>query len=188
MMTNFIKSLLKQFHPDNKDSGNKETFIKLKDKIDSSKDLEFNVHLTIKDLINGKTITLGEETFELNKKCNPYLQTERFVAKDGTIFFVKYTYEKYDINEGIEIRKGIFTKTIELNMFDAIFGDKRIEFSIFGDKKTFYIKPYMNIKTDKTYETDYKIKSHPLYLRFIVQITDKDTHFINKLRKLYEEN
>ena len=33
-MTNFLKSLLKQFHPDNKETGDKEKFIKVKDKIE----------------------------------------------------------------------------------------------------------------------------------------------------------
>ena len=185
-MSNFIKSLLKQFHPDNQKSGDKESFIKLKDRIDSSKELEFFVHLTIKDLVNGRKIILGDETFELNHKCNPNLLTEKFQAKDGTTFSVKYTYEKYDLQEGLEIKNGVFIKTVELNMFDALFGDKRIDFTIYDNKKTFYVRPFMNVKTDKLYSTDYRIRTHPLCLKFIIQITDKDEGFIEKLRKIYE--
>ena len=121
----FIRSLLKQFHPDNKESGDSESFIKIKNKVNSSKELDFYYHLTVEDLVKGKIINLGNEKFELNSKCNPQLMSEKFQAKDGTKFLIKYTYEKYDLQQGLEIKDNNFIKIIELNIFDALFGGKR---------------------------------------------------------------
>ena len=77
-MGNFLKSLLKQFHPDNQESGDKEKFIKVKDKIDKKEQpLIFKV---IEEIFYVKCQVIGQKNIGKEygkKKKKPYANRSR---------------------------------------------------------------------------------------------------------------
>ena len=191
-MTNFIKELIKYFHPDNVDTGNGEKFIKLMNQIENDK-LEFIINLSLRDAVCGKTLTIGNEKFEI-KPCevlNPKVICKSYKAKDGSQFILRFNIENKDEEENLSIQSVnghiSLVKTIEINAFDAFFGGKKIKFTLYGKEKYFELKPFTKLNNHDKILTDKKLDWMNLYIKFIIKETDKDKKFIETLRKLYED-
>ena len=197
-MGNFLKSLLKQFHPDNKETGDKEKFIKVKDKIDKKGDLNFFVSISLKEMIYGKApIKLGDEEFLVNNG-NPTINTglfgEDFNSKDGTKFHISYIYDNCDPDINLVLKKNkdkskrykeYWVKTIEISRFDAMFGGFDVHFNLYDDKFFFKIDPFTSIVPEIEYKTNYKFGGLPLFIKHVIKTTDNDFKMIKKLRKQY---
>lgn len=195
-MGNFLKSLLKQFHPDNKESGDKEKFIKVKNKIDKKEDLNFFVSISLKEMIYGKApIKLGDEEFLVNDG-KPTIKTglfgEDFNSKDGTKFHISYLYDNCDPDLDLLLKKDknrreYWVKTIEISRFDAMFGGFDVHFNLYDDKFFFKIEPFTPIISNMEYKTNYKFAGLPLFIKHVIKSTDKDNKIMKKLRKMYED-
>lgn len=195
-MGNFLKSLLKQFHPDNKESGDKEKFIKVKNKIDKKEDLNFFVSISLKEMIYGKApIKLGDEEFLVNDG-KPTIKTgllgEEFNSKDGTKFHISYLYDNCDPDLNLLLKKDknrreYWVKTIEISRFDAMFGGFDVHFNLYDDKFFFKIEPFTPIISNMEYKTNYKFAGLPLFIKHVIKTTDKDNKIMKKLRKMYED-
>ena len=197
-MTNFLKSLLKQFHPDNKESGDKEKFIKVKDKIDKKEDLNFFVSISLKEMIYGKApIKLGDEEFLVNNG-NPTINTglmgEDFNSKDGTMFHISYIYDNCDPDINLVLKKNkdknkrykeYWVKTIEISKFDAMFGGFDVHFNLYDDKFFFKIDPFTSIVPETEYKTNYKFGGLPLFIKHVIKTTDNDFKMMKKIREIY---
>lgn len=197
-MTNFLKSLLKQFHPDNKESGDKEKFIKVKDKIDKKEDLNFFVSISLKEMIYGKApIKLGDEEFLVNNG-NPTINTgllgEDFNSKDGTMFHISYIYDNCDPDINLVLKKNkdkskrykeYWVKTIEISRFDAMFGGFDVHFNLYDDKFFFKIDPFVSIVPEAEYKTNYKFGGLPLFIKHVIKTTDNDFKMMKKIREIY---
>lgn len=189
-MTNFVKELIKYFHPDNVDTGNGEKFIKLMNQIENDK-LEFIVNLSLKDAICGKTLTIGGEQFKIEPcefmKCN----VKKFTAKDGTKFHLRLHFDLEDTDEKLEIKfvggHTTLFKEVEINYFDALFGGKRINFTIYDNKKYIELKPFIKLNDRQEILCNRKVNGLKLYIRFIIKESEKDKKFIEKMRELYED-
>lgn len=197
-MSNFLKSLLKQFHPDNKESGDKEKFIKVKDKIDKKEDLNFFVSISLKEMIYGKLpIKLGDEEFLVNNG-NPTINTgllgEDFNSKDGTMFHISYIYDNCDPDINLVLKKNkdkskrykeYWVKTIEISRFDAMFGGFDVHFNLYDDKFFFKIDPFTSIVPETEYKTNYKFGGLPLFIKHVIKTTDNDFKMMKKIREIY---
>ena len=197
-MTNFLKSLLKQFHPDNKESGDKEKFIKVKNKIDKKEDLNFFVSISLKEMIYGKApIKLGDEEFLVNNG-NPIINTgllgEDFNSKDGTKFHINYVYDNCDPDINLVLKKNkdktkkykeYWVKTIEISRFDAMFGGFDVHFNLYDDKFFFKIDPFTSIIPETEYKTNYKFGGLPLFIKHVIKTTDNDIKMMKKIREMY---
>lgn len=197
-MTNFLKSLLKQFHPDNKESGDKEKFIKVKDKIDKKGDLNFFVSISLKEMIYGKLpIKLGDEEFLVNNgnpTINAGLFGEDFNSKDGTKFHISYIYDNCDPDINLVLKKNkdkskrykeYWVKTIEISRFDAMFGGFDVHFNLYDDKFFFKIYPFTSIIPETEYKTNYKFGGLPLFIKYVIKTTDNDFKMMKKIREMY---
>lgn len=190
-MTNFVKELIKYFHPDNVDTGNGEKFIKLMNQIENDK-LEFIVNLSLKDAICGKTLTIGNEQFVIEpyEVLDPKLICKKFISKDGTKFNLRFLIDLTDSEEDLEIKfisnHTSLVKTIEINAFDAFFGGKRVYFELYGNKKYIKLKPFIKLNNGQEILSDKKVNGIQLYIKFKIKESDKDIEFINQLRKIYE--
>ena len=193
-MTNFLKSLLKQFHPDNKESGDKEKFIKVKNKIDKKEDLNFFVSISLTEMIYGKApIKLRDEEFLVNNG-NPTINTgllgEDFNSKDGTKFHISYVYDNCDPNINLVLKKNknhkeYWVKTIEISRFDAMFGGFDVHFNLYDDKFFFKIDPFTSIVPETEYKTNYKFGGLPLFIKHVIKTTDNDIKMMKKIREMY---
>lgn len=195
-MGNFLKSLLKQFHPDNQESGDKEKFIKVKNKIDKKEDLNFFVSISLKEMINGKApIKLGDEEFLVNDgkpTINTGLLGEEFKSKDGTKFHISYLYDNCDPDLNLLLKKDknrreYWVKTIEISRFDAMFGGFDVHFNLYNDKFFFKIEPFTPIISNMEYKTNYKFAGLPLFIKHVIKTTDKDNKIMKKLREMYND-
>ena len=196
-MSNFLKSLLKQFHPDNQESGDKEKFIKVKNKIDKKEDLNFFVSISLKEMINGKSpIKLGDEEFLVNggkPTVKDRIFGEDFKSKDGTKFHISYLYDNCDPDLNLYLKKDskykeCWIKIIEISRFDSIFGGFKFNIDIYGDEKSFEIEAFPHIINNGEYETPVKIGGLPLFIKYKVKATDEDRKFVKWLRKKYNDN
>jgi len=194
-MTNFIKSLLKQFHPDNQETGDKEKFIKVKNKINKKEDLNFFVSISLKEMICGKEpVKLGDEEFLVNggkPTVKNRIFGEDFKSKDGTKFHISYLYDNCDPDLEFYLRKDskykeCWVKIIEISRFDAIFGGFKFDIDIYGIKKSFEIAPFSYIINDGEYETPVKIGGLPLFIKYKVKVSDKDRKIVKKIREIYK--
>ena len=192
-MGNFLKSLLKQFHPDNKESGDKEKFIKVKNKIDKKEDLNFFVSISLKEMIYGKApIKLGDEEFLVNDgkpTINTGLFGEEFKSKDGTKFHISYLYDNCDpdLIKKNKNHREYWVKTIKISRFDAMFGGFDVHFNLYDDKFFFKIEPFTPIISNMEYKTNYKFAGLPLFIKHVIKTTDKDNKIMKKLREMYND-
>ena len=193
-MSNFLKSLLKQFHPDNQKSGNKEKFILIKDKIDKKEQINFLLSFSLKEMILGNnSVKLGDEEFLINNGkplVKDRILGEDFKSKDGTKFHITYSYDNCDPDLDLFLSKDskygdCLIKVVEISRFDAIFGGFKFDIDIYGIEKTFEIEVFPHIVNNGEYETTVKIGELPLFIKYKVKATDEDRNFVKMLRKKY---
>ena len=188
-MSNFIKELIKHFHPDNLKTGDSDKFITLMEQIDN-KDLKFSYNLSLKEVIYGKTLVIGDEEFIINS-FEPITKKSGYncyVSKDGTKFSVRLDFDKKDEEQKLELKpiNGVWSlvKNIEINGFDAIFGNREVTFKIYDNEYTYEVEPFSMIKNNDYRLLNDKLNNMRIYIKFSVEYFTEDRDFIKRMREI----
>lgn len=204
---NYFNKIFKKYHPDNKETGDAELFIKYKKTYDEAinsgiiKKIINNeeIEITTTQAYTGCTINHDKFTIKIPKYFYNKRQRIEILDKDNVLhkIYVKIIPEKDEIlSYSNKFADLIITKVIYLNIFDVILGcEKKI--NIFGKEFNVKIKPYEIFKTQikklegmgypQRYNTE---KKNPLFLQFkldIIKLKDEDLKYIKELQKNYEK-
>lgn len=201
---NTFNKLFKKYHPDNKETGDAELFIKYKktyDEIINSgliKKIINNeeIEITTTQAFNGCVVKSDKLNIQIppksyNKKIEVMDKDKNNILYKIYVKIIPEKDEKICYNEFSDL---IITKIIEIDIFDIIFGlEKKI--NILGDEKTIKVKPYeLLFSKRKTIENigyprySDSNKRSPLILQFKVntyQFDKKDIEILNNLREKY---
>ena len=188
----FIRELLKQFHPDNKETGNAENFIKVKNAQVNHSKLNLRMEISMEEFLNGFTRQIGGDLIKFKAHITPDFEYS-YTSNDGT----KSAF-KFNVNDDLDIhlRKTndgyAIVQRVNISMFDAMFGG-RMTYSVYKPYRDvdFQIKPMALFKNDEIilYKDMEDVMKRPLpyILKFNIEKTNRDERFIKKLRKIYEE-
>ena len=191
-MSNFIKSLLKQFHPDNKETGNAENFIKVKNAQLKHSKLNLRMEISMEEFLNGFTRQLGGDTIKFKPHITPDFEYS-YTSPDGTKSEFKF---KVIDDRNIKLRKTdngyVIVQNVDISLFDAMFGGEfRYNVGIPMHSVNIELQPMVLFKHDEMYlykdMEDVKKRPLPYILKFNIEKTDKDERFISKLREIYDE-
>jgi len=188
-MSNFIKKLIKYFHPDNLKTGDNDKFITLMEQIDN-KDIRFSYNLSLKEVIYGKTIVIGDEEFKINS-FDPITKKSGYnyyTSNDGTKFCIKLDFDKKDEEQNLELKQinGVWSlvKNIEINGFDAIFGNREVTFKIYDNEYTYEVEPFSMIKNNDYRLLNDKLNNMRIYIKFSINYSSNDKNFIEKMKEI----
>ena len=191
-MSNFIKSLLKQFHPDNQETGDVENFIKVKNAQINHSKLNLRMEISMEEFLNGFTRQIGDDTIKFKAHITPDFEYS-YTSNDGT----KCEF-KFKVNDDLDIhlRKNYdgyaIVQTVNISMFDAMFGGI-MTYSVYKPYRDvdFQIKPMALFKNDEMilYKDMEDVMKRPLpyILKFNIEKTNRDERFILKLKEIYNE-
>lgn len=191
-MSSFIKSLLKQFHPDNKETGNAENFIKVKNAQLKHSKLNLRMEISMEEFLNGFTRQIGGDLIKFKAHITPDFEYS-YTSNDGT----KCEF-KFKVNDDLDIhlRKNYdgyaIVQTVNISMFDAMFGG-RMSYTVYKPHHDvhFQIKPMALFKNDEMilYKDMEDVKKRPLpyILKFNIEKTNRDEKFILKMKEIYNE-
>lgn len=204
---NYFNNIFKKYHPDNKETGNAELFIKYKKTYDDAiksgivKKIIHNeeIEITTTQAYNGCVVNCHTFDIKIPQKFYNKKQKIEVIDKNNILhkIYVKIIPEKDEIiTYDKKFADLIITKIISLNIFDIILGCEK-SFLIFGEKIKIKIKPYEIFKNPIKkldglgYPQRYNItKRNPLYLQFKldkIDFTNKDIKYIKELRDKYEK-
>lgn len=199
-----FNDLFKKYHPDNKETGDAEKFIKYKntyDKLlnsDVLKNIQNNIELdiTTTQAFNGCEIKYMNYTIKIPKY---FYNDKKFISvtnKNGDVikFFINIVPEK---DESIYYNSDsdlIVIKNVHVNIFDVILGNTKT-LNIFGEEYNLKIKPYSIfhrssiIIPNKGYKKRHSNIRNDLTIKFIfdnIELSKKDIKIIKGLSKKYE--
>lgn len=188
-MSNFVKKLIKHFHPDNLKTGDNDKFITLMEQIDN-KDIKFSYNLSLKEVIYGKTIVIGDEEFKINS-FDPITKKSGYnyyTSDDGTKFCIKLDFDTKDEEQKLVLKpiNGVWSlvKSIEINAFDAIFGNREVAFKIYDNEYTYEIEPFSMIKNNEYRLLKDKLNNMKIYIKFSITYSSDDKKFIEKMKEI----
>lgn len=191
-MSNFIKSLLKQFHPDNKETGDAENFIKVKNAQIKHSKLNLRMEISMEEFLNGFTRQLGSDTIKFKPHITPDFEYS-YTSQDGTKSEFKF---KVIDDRNIKLRKTdngyVIVQNVDISLFDAMFGG-RMSYTVYKPYRDvdFQIKPMALFKNDEwiLYKDMEDVKKRPLpyILKFNIEKTNRDERFILKMKEIYNE-
>lgn len=204
---NYFNKIFKKYHPDNKETGNAELFIKYKKTYDEAiksgiiKKIINNeeIEITTTQAYNGCVVNCHAFNIKIPEKFYNKKQKIEIIDKNNILhkIYVKIIPEKDEIiSYDKKFADLIITKIIHVNIFDIILGCEK-SFLIFGKEISIKIKPYEILKNPIKkieglgYPQRYNIKKrNPLYLQFKLdnlKLKEEDIKYIKELRNRYEK-
>lgn len=185
-----FKNLSKKYHPDNKETGDKDIFIEIKNEYDALKN----------EYVNTKNITISVEQaykgciieyhgYKLVVPEHYYGSKPIRIGDENIIIKINNNHNEQIIFNG----KGdiIVYKTVDINIFDVILGYKEID--ILGNNikiSTKYCNKWICLKNYGYPTKSNHNKRENLYIKMILKqnilLSDDDKKIIEDMRKQYE--
>ena len=200
-----FNKLFKKYHPDNKETGDAELFIKYKNAYDEAlkagvADLlpEDTITITTKQAFTGTTINYNGVKIIIPPKFYKRHRNIMFNDKDGKNHCVKIDVSPSCSNEILKYsgRYGELeiTRIINVTFLDAILGGKK-ELDIFGEKVYIEYKPYelfnhpIKVFPNKGFWNKMNpLKRNDLTIKFMIKridLTKNDRKILEDMRERY---
>lgn len=197
-----FRKLSKKYHPDNKETGDINKFIELKNEFDilktklTSKPQKLIFNITTEQAYNGCDIQVDNYTFRIPPKI--YNRNNILVSDNKNIFSITVNIKPMIDEEITYSRYGdlIVTKYIPIKLLDLFF-ENTINIKLFNEKHKIKLQPKEILKHISSPLTikgiGYPLKSNKnkkgiIKLKFQLQINEinkKDKKILKEIRKKY---